>query len=89
MPLDLVLRRPTEDEEREFLRAHRGASPGYPSFLYNYEPGMPFRQYLEVLADQEQGINGEAIPSFPAHCLTVPLVLKTQPVDETSNSAAR
>jgi predicted acetyltransferase len=57
MALDLMLRHPTEDEEQEFLRAHRATSPGYPSFLHNYEPGMPFRQYLQVLADQEQGTN--------------------------------
>lgn len=57
MALDLVLRHPTESEEQEFLRAHRATSPGYPSFLHNYEPGMPFRQYLGILADQEQGIN--------------------------------
>jgi len=54
---DLVLRRPVEDEEEEFLTAHRATSPGYPSFLHYYEPGMSFRRYLEVLADQERGIN--------------------------------
>jgi predicted acetyltransferase len=57
MALDLVLRRPTEDEEPVFLRTHRATSPGYLSFLHYYEPGMQFRQYLEVLAGQEQGIN--------------------------------
>lgn len=57
MPSDLVLRRPVEDEEEEFLRAHRATSPGYPSFLHYYEPGMSFRRYLEVLDDQERGIN--------------------------------
>jgi predicted acetyltransferase len=60
---DLTLRRPTEDEEAEFLRAHHATSPGVPSFLHYYQEGMPFRRYLEVLAEQEQGIN---LPS-PRH----------------------
>jgi predicted acetyltransferase len=63
MQSDLTLRRPTEDEEEEFLRAHRSTSPEVPSFLHYYEEGMPFRRYLEVLAEQEQGIN---LPS-PQH----------------------
>jgi predicted acetyltransferase len=54
---DLVLRLPLEDEEEEFLEAHRATTPGYPSFLHYYEPGMSFRKYLELLADQERGIN--------------------------------
>lgn len=60
---DLTLRRPREDEEEEFLRAHRATSPEVPSFLHYYKEGMPFRRYLEVLADQERGIN---LPS-PQH----------------------
>lgn len=59
----LILRRPTPDEEAEFLRAHRATSPEFPSFLHYYEEGMPFRGYLEVLADQAQGRN---LPS-PRH----------------------
>ena len=59
----LVLRRPTQDEEAEFLRAHRATSPGVPSFLHYYRDGMPFRDYFKVLADQEQGRN---LPS-PGH----------------------
>ena len=54
---DLKLRVPREDEEEEFLRAHRATSPGVPSFVHYYEDGMHFRRYLEVLADQERGIN--------------------------------
>jgi predicted acetyltransferase len=57
MPSDLVLRRPRQDDEEEFLRAHRATSPEVPSFLHYYKEGMPFRRYLEVLAEQEQGIN--------------------------------
>jgi predicted acetyltransferase len=60
---DLVLRRPREDEEGEVLRAHRATSPDVPSFLHYYREGMPFRRYLEVLEEQEQGIN---LPS-PQH----------------------
>lgn len=59
----LTLRRPREDEENEFLRAHRATSPEVPSFLHYYVEGMPFRRYLEVLAEQEQGIS---LPS-PEH----------------------
>lgn len=53
----LTLRRPREDEETEFLKAHRATSPDFPAFLHYYQEGMPFSRYLEVLADQEQGIN--------------------------------
>src|SRR4051812_26161410 len=60
---ELTLRRPREDEEGEFLRAHRATSPGVPSFLHYYTEGMPFRRYLDVLDEQEQGIN---LPS-PEH----------------------
>lgn len=63
MQSDLTLRRPREDEEEEFLRAHRATSPEVPSFLHYYQEGMAFRRYLEVLAEQEQGIN---LPS-PQH----------------------
>ena len=63
MQSDLTLRRPREDEEEEFLRAHRATSPDVPSFLHYYKEGMAFRRYLEVLAEQERGIN---LPS-PQH----------------------
>lgn len=54
---ELVLRIPREHEEEEFLRAHRSTSPEVPGFLHYYEEGMPFRRYLEVLAEQHRGIN--------------------------------
>ena len=63
MESDLTLRRLREDEEEEFLRAHRATSPEVPSFLHYYEEGMLFRRYLEVLEEQERGIN---LPS-PQH----------------------
>jgi predicted acetyltransferase len=53
----LVLRRPTLDEEDEFLRAHRATSPEVPAFLHGYQEGMSLVRYLEVLADQERGEN--------------------------------
>ena len=53
----LTLRWPREDEEEEFLRAHRATSPEVPSFLHHYTEGMSFGRYLEVLAEQEQGID--------------------------------
>lgn len=57
MQPDLTLRLPQEDEEEEFLRAHRATSPEVPSFLHYYEEGMPFRRYLAVLVEQEHGVN--------------------------------
>jgi hypothetical protein len=57
MPIELVLRMPTKYEEEEFLRAYRSTSPEVPDFLHYYEEGMPFGRYLEVLAEQERGIN--------------------------------
>ena len=57
MQSNLTLRRPREDEEEEFRRAHRATSPDVPSFLHYYVEGMPFRRYLEVLEEQEHGIN--------------------------------
>ena len=57
MQSDLTLRLPREDEEEEFVRAHRATSPGVPSFLHYYEDGMSFQRYLEVLAEQERGIH--------------------------------
>lgn len=65
MPSNLTLRRPREDEEEEFLRAHRATSPHVPSFLHDYAEGMPFRRYLEVLAEQEQGINLPSLQHVP------------------------
>jgi predicted acetyltransferase len=53
MQSNLTLRWPREDEEEEFMRAHRATSPDYPSFLHFYSEGMPFRRYLEVLAEQD------------------------------------
>jgi predicted acetyltransferase len=55
--MDLVLRVPRQSEEAEVLRAHRATSPSVRNFLHYYEEGMPFRRYLEVLAEQERGEN--------------------------------
>jgi predicted acetyltransferase len=57
MQPNLTLRWPRADEEEEFMRAHRATSPEVPSFLHYYTEGMSFRRYLEVLAEQDQGIN--------------------------------
>ena len=55
--MGLVLRRPRASEEAEFLRAHRATSPSVPYFLHGYEEGMPFRQYLALLAERQRGEN--------------------------------
>ena len=57
MPDLLVLRKPTLDDEAEFLRAHRATSPEVPNFLHFHRAGMPFSRYLEVLDEQERGVN--------------------------------
>lgn len=57
MPEPLVLRRPREDEEDEFMRAHRATSPETPYFLHYYQEGISFGRYLEVLGEQERGVN--------------------------------
>jgi predicted acetyltransferase len=57
MPEPLVLRRPGEDEEGEFVRAHRATSPEVPYFLHYYREEMSFGRYLEVLGEQERGVN--------------------------------
>jgi predicted acetyltransferase len=57
MQTGLTLRLPREDEEEEFLRAHRATSPEVPYFLHFYKEGMPFSHYLEVLAEQQRGLN--------------------------------
>jgi predicted acetyltransferase len=63
--MDLVLRVPKPSEEAEFLRAHRATSPSVQNFLHDYEEGMPFRRYLEVLAERERGENlaADHVPS--------------------------
>ncbi len=62
---ELTLRLPREDEEAEFLRAHRATSPEVPTFLHYYKDGMPFRRYLEVLADQARGVNMPSAEHVP------------------------
>ena len=61
----LTLRVPREDEEAEFLSAHRATSPEVPYFLHSYTEGMPFRDYLQWLQDQHRGVNVSAtfVPS--------------------------
>ena len=66
MQSGLILRIPREDEEEEFLRAHRATSPTVPSFLHYYEEGMRFARYLKVLAQQEQGVNLPSADHVPS-----------------------
>ena len=65
MQTDLTLRLPRQDEEKEFLRAHRATSPEVPHFLHYYKEDMPFSRYLEVLAEQERGANLPGRTTFP------------------------
>jgi len=62
---NLTLRVPHQDEEAEFLRAHRATTPDVPSFLHYYREGMTFREYLTVLADLQQGSNLPSPDSVP------------------------
>jgi predicted acetyltransferase len=57
MPQMLVLRRPRQDEEDEFIRAHHATTPEVPYFLHDYEEGMSLSRYLEVLEERERGVN--------------------------------
>jgi len=57
MPQMLVLRRPTKNEEDEFMRAHRATTPEVPHFLHYYEDGMSLNRYLEVLDERERGVS--------------------------------
>jgi len=57
MQTDLTLRLPRQEEEEEFMRAHRATSPEVPYFLHYYREGMPFSRYLEVLAEQANAVN--------------------------------
>ena len=59
MTTALVLRLPREDEEQEFLRAHRATTPEVPNFLHYYEEGMPLARYLELLSEHARG---ESLP---------------------------
>jgi predicted acetyltransferase len=65
MKEQLELRLPTRTEEQEFVRAHRATSPEVPYFLHFYRDDMPFRDYLELLAEQRRGTNSlpDRIPS--------------------------
>jgi len=53
----LVLRRPRNDENEEFLRAYHATAPDVPNFLHYYEEGMSLSRYLEVLDARERGVN--------------------------------
>ena len=59
-PEQLTLRLPRQDEEHEFLRAHRATTPEAPNFLHYYEEGMPLARYVTVL---EQRARGENLPA--------------------------
>jgi predicted acetyltransferase len=60
-----ILRLPHQDEEAEFLRAHRATTPDVPSFLHYYRDGMTLREYLIVLAELEQGVNLQSPHQVP------------------------
>ena len=53
----LVLRLPRLDEQREFLRAYRAATPDVPNFLHYHVEGMSLAQYLTVLDERARGVN--------------------------------
>jgi predicted acetyltransferase len=69
MQSELTLRWPREDEEDEFLRAHQATSPEVPTFLHYYEEGLPFRRYLEVLAERSRGIGLPSADHVPSTLL--------------------
>jgi predicted acetyltransferase len=74
MHTNLSLRLPRQDEEEEFLCAHRATSPEVPYFLHYYKEGMPFSRYLEVIAEQERGAN--VAPNYVASTFLFAFVVK-------------
>ena len=57
MQPDLILRLPRADEEQELVRAHGATSGDVPNFLHYYDEGFSLNRYLEVLDEQERGMN--------------------------------
>jgi predicted acetyltransferase len=57
MQPDLILRLPRTDEEQELVRAHGATSGDVPNFLHYYDEGFSLNRYLEVLDEQERGMN--------------------------------
>ena len=53
----LVLRRPRNDEEDEFMHAYRATIGDVPNFLHYYEEGMSLSHYLALLDERERGVN--------------------------------
>ena len=62
MQPDLILRLPRADEEQELVRAHGATSGDVPNFLHYYDEGFSLNRYLEVLDEQERGMN--LLPNF-------------------------
>ena len=56
-PEDITLRFPRLDEETEVLRADHATTTEEFGFLHYYEEGMPFARYIEILEEQQQGLN--------------------------------
>src|ERR1700677_4305523 len=56
-PASLRLRPPRRDDEQPVLAGHRQmlAADGF-SFALDYEPGMPWLDYLQLLADHRMGV---------------------------------
>lgn len=57
VPQEIELRLPREEEEDEFLSARAAASPHAREFLLSCDEGMRFPRYLEMLREQERGVN--------------------------------
>jgi len=53
----LVLRRPRNDEQNEFMRAHHATTPEVPNFLHYYDEGMSLGRYVHILDERERGVN--------------------------------
>jgi predicted acetyltransferase len=57
LPASLRLRPPRRDDEQPVLAGHRQmlAADGF-TFALDYEPGMPWLDYLQLLADHSRGV---------------------------------
>ena len=89
MQNELILRRLEEDDEAEFHRAYRATSTDPSSFPLWYIEGMPFHRYIQVLKDQEAGINLQSgfVPSTILFAFVGPRIVGRVAIRHALNAA--
>ncbi len=61
-----TIRLPSLDEEPEFDRARRSIPADNPTFLHHYQPGMPLRQYLDVIENHRTALTALPLTQVPS-----------------------